>query len=511
MNKRITLNLIGQLCTFACSIGISFFLTPYIVDNLGQETYGFVGLANNFTSYITMFTVALNGMLSRYVTVEYSKKDYESASGYLSTAIITQIILAIALFIPMMILAGNVDCFLNISEDIVPDVKFLWVLMFASFLLGLSASGLNSATFAKNRLEISSLISIVQHLLYAGIMIVAFLFFTPYVWYIGFATIASNIVAIICYAYTKRKLLPEVKISRKNFSFHYIYRLLVVGIWNSLNRLQQVLYTGLDLLLTNLFINGTEMGILSIAKTVPSQISSLISTVSNAFDPTMTIAYGNGNMEDFVHQTKKAMKLSGFLCSVPILGFIAYGMNFYSLWMPSLNFDDVVKVHVLAVLTLFPQIFSVYIFPLYSVNTITCKLKVPVLVSIGIGIANVSIVFALLKMTDLGVYAVAGVSSILWLFRIFLFVPTYAAWNIKTDWKTFYLPLLRGVVNVLITGGVMLTLSYFLHGDNWLQFIIICGASGIIGYILSFFILFTSKERSKILHKIVSKISRKKG
>ena len=55
-----------------------FFLTPYIVDNLGQETYGFVGLANNFSSYITMFTVALNGMLSRYVTVEYSKKDKKS-------------------------------------------------------------------------------------------------------------------------------------------------------------------------------------------------------------------------------------------------------------------------------------------------------------------------------------------------------------------------------------------------------------------------------------------------
>ena len=113
MNKRITLNLIGQLCTFACSIGISFFLTPYIVDNLGQETYGFVGLANNFNSYITMFTVALNGMLSRYVTVEYSKKDYESASGYLSTAIITQIILAIVLFIPMMILPKTDSKFLH--------------------------------------------------------------------------------------------------------------------------------------------------------------------------------------------------------------------------------------------------------------------------------------------------------------------------------------------------------------------------------------------------------------
>ena len=102
------------------------------------------------------------------------------------------------------------------------------------------------------------------------------------------------------------------------------------------------------------------------------------------------------------------------------------------------------------------QVFSVYIFPLYTVNTITCKLKVPVLVSIGIGIANIMIVFILLQVTNLGVYAVAGVSSILWLFRIFLFVPTYAAWSIQIRWTTFYRPLLRGVLNVLLVGGLML-------------------------------------------------------
>ena len=506
MRKRISLNLIGQLCTFVCSLCISFFLTPYIVANLGQETYGFVGLANNFTSYITLFTVALNGMLSRYVTVEYTRRDFEKASGYLSTAIITQMILALILLIPMMVLAGKIDSFVNISPDIIPDVRILWILMFLSFLMNLAVSGLGIATFAKNRLDISSMISIITTLLRAGILIIAFCFFTPHVWYMGLASIACNILWIICSGLTKVKLMPEVKISRKYFSVRYIYNLLIVGVWNSLNKLQQILYTGLDLLLTNLFISGTEMGLLSVAKTVPSLISSLINTVSGTFDPTMTIAYSHGDMKDFIKQTKMAMKLSGFLCSVPILGFICFGIDFYTLWMPSLSDVEVRKVHILAVLTLLPQVFSVYIYPLYTVNTITCKLKVPVLLSIGIGVMNISIVYILLKTTNLGVYVVAGVSSILWVCRIFLFVPVYAAWNIKVNWKTFYYPLLRGCINIVVIGTTFAIISKLTRIDNWLNMIVVCGTAGLIGYCICYFVMFNEMERKKVMSIFQSKI-----
>ena len=174
--KRMMLNLIGQLSSFVCSLGISFVLTPYIVEKLGQETYGFVGLANNFTSYISLFTVALNGMLARYVTVEYSKKDYKSASGYLSTAVIAQGILAVILLVPMLLLAGNMEKFFNISPDIVPDVRILWVLIFVAFLASLPLGGYGTATFATNRLEVASLINIISNVVRAGVLCITFIF-----------------------------------------------------------------------------------------------------------------------------------------------------------------------------------------------------------------------------------------------------------------------------------------------------------------------------------------------
>ena len=509
MNKKITLNLIGQMLSFICTLGISFVLTPFIVAKLGKETYGFVGLANNFTSYISLFTVAIDGMLSRYVTFECARKDYKEASTYFSTAYITQVILAMVLVIPMMLIAWNVDAVVNISEEIVPDVRILWMLIFLSFLINLAFGGFNVAAFAKNRLEVTAAISIAANTLRACILLATFVLFPAHVWYVGLATIAAGILTITATYISKRKLFPELKISFKYYNIKYIGKLMIVGVWNSLNRLQQILYTGLDLLLTNLFINGAEMGILSIAKTVPTQISTLISTVSGAFDPAMTIEYAKEDKSDFLKQTKFAMKFCGFICSIPILGFIAFGMKFYHLWMPSLEYGDILKIQVLAVLTMFPQIFSVYIFPLYTVNTITTKLKVPVLLSIGIGVVNILTVFILLKTTDLGVYAVAGVSSVLWILRVFLFVPTYAAYTLGLKMTTFYEPLIRGVFNVFVTGTVMCAISYFVSVESWLQLIIAVIPAGIIGYIVCFFIMFKKDDREKAIKMIKNRVLKK--
>ena len=39
------INLISSIVVFIVSMGINFFLTPYILKSLGNEAYGFVGLA----------------------------------------------------------------------------------------------------------------------------------------------------------------------------------------------------------------------------------------------------------------------------------------------------------------------------------------------------------------------------------------------------------------------------------------------------------------------------------
>ena len=61
-NKQLAINMVAQMLSFVVGIAISFFVTPYIVNNVGVDAYGFVGLANSFINYAGIVIIALNSM-----------------------------------------------------------------------------------------------------------------------------------------------------------------------------------------------------------------------------------------------------------------------------------------------------------------------------------------------------------------------------------------------------------------------------------------------------------------
>lgn len=69
--KKFALNFAAQIAVLGTQFIISFVLTPIVLQKLGDEAYGFVGLVNNFVSYVAIITAALNAMASRFITVSY--------------------------------------------------------------------------------------------------------------------------------------------------------------------------------------------------------------------------------------------------------------------------------------------------------------------------------------------------------------------------------------------------------------------------------------------------------
>ena len=80
MKKQIYINMASQIVSFAVSVLIGFFLTPYLVENIGSEAYGFIGLADNFISYALLITTALNSMASRFITISIHREEIENVN-----------------------------------------------------------------------------------------------------------------------------------------------------------------------------------------------------------------------------------------------------------------------------------------------------------------------------------------------------------------------------------------------------------------------------------------------
>jgi len=505
-NKRLTINMSANILAFAVNIGIGFFLTPYIIKTVGSEAYGFVGLANNFVSYASLITIALNSMAGRFITIEIHKADNMGANKYFNSVLLANTLMAIFLTIPSILIVLFLNKIINVSSSIYSDVQLLFVFIFLNFIISSVGSTFAIATFARNRLDISSMRGIESNILRVILLVGLFYFFKPSISYLGISVFIATVYIFISNIYYTKKLLPELKINKRFFDLKAVIELTSSGVWNTIMRLGQLLLDGLDLLITNLFISAAAMGTLAIAKTVPTFIISFVGMLAGVFVPAFTIKYAQNNILGLIKDIKQSMKIMGILVAIPISMLIAFGDIFYSLWTPT---EDAKVLQTLSIITVSTLIISGSINSIYNVFTVTNKLKTNALWLISTGLINALLVFFLLNTTSWGLYAVTGVSAAISILRNLIYTAPYGAKYLGSKWTTFFPEIFRSIVSVLVITVIGLLLRLVTNIDTWIELFVFGGIGGIIGLVVNYYVVLNKSERKYFSGIIKEKIKRR--
>lgn len=498
-NRQLIVNMSASFVTYIVSFAISFFLSPYIVGSVGADAYGFIGLANNFISYATLVSVALNSMASRFITIKIHQKDEEGANRYFSSVFYANGIIALVLFLVFSVMFIFLEKMINIPAAIFWDVKALFAVLFINCLVSQMTSFLGVATFATNKLYLSSLCGIGAQMLRIAIIFTLFLLLSPRISYLGVATLACNLFGVIFNIYYTRKLLPNLRIKQKYFDFKVIKELLSSGVWNLITRLGQILQDGLDLLVTNLFINPLAMGVLSLSKMLPSIISGITGSVVTAFSPNFTQLYAEGKTDELLASVKQSIKIMGVVVNIPIIILLVCGDRFFAVWQPT---QDARQLHILSVLACAGLIVVGGINCIYNIFTVVNKIKINSLLVCLTGLISTVTVFILLKTTDLGIYAVAGVSTIVATIRNLAFTIPYGAHCLGQKWYTLYPVVFRSVVFVAISVGVGYIIKPWIANNGWLGLFVLAGAVVLETGLIGAFIMLNKTDREYLLGKI---------
>lgn len=507
-SKALIVNMLGSILTFLVSLGISFFFTPYLTDTVGEEAYGFVSLANNFINYITIITVALNSVAGRFITIEYHKGRKEEASKYFSSVLAANVIMAAVILLVAIPVIAFLEKLINITPELVVSVKYLFSFILANFIITIIGTVFTVATFITNTLYLSSLANIVTALLRMVLLCILYGTLSPNVAYIGLATCICTLVGLIINLYYTKKLIPDIKVKKSYISIAKVKELFGAGIWNSITKLAQVLSDGLDLLITNLWISPYLMGVLSISQQIPMYMGTLVGLVTNLFNPNATMYYAKGDTGAVVQELKISMKLCSFFSNIIFCGVLVYGKMFYRLWVPNQDYE---LIYSLAVVIMLSVVVSGVTSSLNNVFLITNKLKVNSLFWMGISILNVVLVFLLLNITDLGIYAVAGVSKVTGVLGNLIFIPIYASKCLKVRWHTFYPLIFRymGTTGLMIAAFLLVRQIWPLSA-SWITFLLLCMTAGILGVIINYFVLLNSYERGLLTNKVLGKLWKKR-
>lgn len=509
-NKQLMINMTASLISCIVSLAISLFLSPAIIGKLGFEAHSFMTMSNNFVNFASIVAMALNSMAGRFITVKIHQGDKEGANAYFNSIMYANMVLVAILIIPSVLAVSFLERIIHISPALLTDVKLLFAITFANFMVTIISTTFSTATFAANRLDLSSMRMIESQLLKAVFLVTLFKFFPIRVSYIAVATMLANVYLFLTYIHYTKKLLPDIEISPRHFHFSKVLEILSAGIWNTVMRSGQALTNQLDTYISNLWIGKVEGGYISTATSIASAINTLYETVAAVFTPSLTISFAKNNKEELTGDLKSAMRMTGLFANIPLSFVIAFGIPFYYLWIPAQS-DAIPTIYRLTVLIMCGTLVGGAISPLFNVYTVVNKLKWNSLVTLFMGLLNVFIVFILLQFPGLhpyGLYFIAGISSFIGIIKNLTFTPMYAAHCLGLSKKVFYPTIFRYMFVTILMIGLFSGYNRLIPTDTWLILfldVLLCGFSGLL---LNYLILFTSKERGILQETILKFVSK---
>ena len=497
-NKQLVLNLSATLIVFTVNAVISFFLTPFIVNQLGVEANGFIQLASNFVSYIAIMTMALTSVVARFIMMAYHENDEQKASQYYSSTFIGNLAILLALFIPVILGIVFLDSFIMIPYYLITQVRLLFFFVFLNFFLTTIFPSWSVAFFVTNHMYLQSIGKIIFGSVKAFLIILMFSFFPAQIWYIGMAMTFSTL-ALQCWNYLgKKKLMPNISFKMKSVSANTIKILLSSGIWNSINQVGVVLSSGLTLILTNIFIDNESMGIVSIAKIVPNMLEYLQFIITKNFVPNMTMLYAKGEITKLVSEIFKASKILLVILGIPFSGFIVFGEIFFSLWMPS---QDSQLLQILSILSMVNIFFLLGIQPLWHVFKIVNKNKSKSLAVILQGIVAIILIFLALHTTNWGIFAILGISVISALVRNLIFTIPFSARYLGLKWHVFFPLVGLTLVTLVLNYGLGFLLNHVFSISSWQGLIGVACIFSILSLFLNSLIILNKRERQAVIGK----------
>ena len=507
-NARTAINIISSFGATIFSLLISFFLSPYIVRTIGVEANGFVSLAGNFTSYATLVVMALNNMAGRFITIAYVQKDYKRANLYYNSVFWGNLIIVGVLLIPSLVLIGNLEQFILVPEHLQTDVKILFALVFLAFFLRTGAPNWDCGPLVTNRLDRSYLPDVFTSLLRCVLILGMYWCLTPRVWYSSFVGIIITLISLGIAAYNTHVLTPELRIHFKKplCSTRAVWELVGSGIWSSIANAGNMLFSGLDLIICNLTLGPTAMGLLSLSKTIPAILVDFSESLRGAFGPELTILYAKGDKQELVRIVRRNIKVTMAITSVLAGGIIIMSDAFYSLWQPTQDARLLQILTILAVLRYFTDsgvTTLANVFP--TTNTVRYN-AVGLLVS---GAVSITATLLLVKFTDWDLYVIAGTSSIVTIIRSLVFLIPIASHFLGLKWNTFYPQVLQSVLSCAVIVGIGWVVRTVLPIDGWITFFLACGITGILGLCANMMIVLNKEERHYLIDIFKRRILRR--
>jgi O-antigen/teichoic acid export membrane protein len=445
----------------------SFFVTPIILENIGDAKYGLYSFCNSIVSWLSLISTALGASYIFYVNKEINEKGTTSRTSTLFTKmlfILATIIAIIAISLGLILKFSGFQ-FKNYSYE---DNNLIFLL--------LSITGLNVAVtvffsvfklfnkYKKSFIFVKRTQVFLLILTYCLDLVLALT--TKSVIAIAIASLISaflgGILNLIYALFIRKMVFEKAKISNNKKEISSILKfssiiLVSIVIFN--------LDSNIDKTLLGLLVDSTSVTLYQLSITFALHLTMVAYSFSEIMQPNIYYLYRNEKIDEANSLFLKICKVQSLVVMLIIGGFISCGYHFVILWISK----DRIEVYFYAIALLISQIIPLTKTAASEAERATNKHKIPMIIGVVSALVNVGLTTFLIIILPRQ-YAIWGCVVGTVAARIifnYILNPIYDKKAIMLPMGLYYLNLLK-ILGFMICGiAPSLVVASLLHTANF--------------------------------------------
>ncbi len=330
--NSLLVSIFSNWATMLVAVFVGFFLTSYIIKNLGVTGFGIWTLISSIVGYYGILDLGVESAVTRYVARYAGQKNYKALNESINTALVMFLCIGTVVVILSFLFDDHIALFFNVEPEHFEDFKLLVVILGISMGIAFPGNLLSAVMKAHERFFEANVVDI-SVILVRTLCVVAFLSGGLGLVGVAYANLIAAILTLGFNFWFCLRLFPRVKFNLRGGSFSMLAALLTFGVGAATQELSSILRFNLDAFVIGRWLDLTSVGIYGVAGILMRYYLQFISSASiPVFTARFSTLDGEGKPEQLRALFFKSLSMAAFLSFAIATALLILGEQFILLW-----------------------------------------------------------------------------------------------------------------------------------------------------------------------------------
>lgn len=330
--RIISRNIFSSWVAYAIQVVVTFFLTPFILNEIGDTRYGVWAIVVSITGYYGLLDLGLRAGITQYITRYMANGDIDRMNKAASSGLALHIGCAICVLLVTLFAVAVAPKLFTFSAELNREVVWCVAVVGCSTALQFLLFPFSVALAAKQRFDIIMATEVMARLLSAAGMCMALRMGYGLVG-LCMAAAISNAIDYLIRGWIAARVVPELRMSWRMVTRDSCRECMSYASWSALIATSTLVIGFTDAVLIGCFMPAAAITFFALANNLIRYFISIFVPVGHVFFPAATALDANNNVGGLQNMYMTASRMIALQAMGIALVACFWASDFYSLWV----------------------------------------------------------------------------------------------------------------------------------------------------------------------------------